>query len=260
MSSSGAGAEEEREQARGGSGEPPVPDSGSAVGDAGAAGAEVTDERDGGAGAGGAEAQPGDESAHGAVEVPEAHETGTIAEDLREEIVAIMDRYPQKRSASIPVLFAVQRRWGWCDPEGVAQAAAVMGVTPAYLESIASFYDLFHTEPAGSHRVLVCTNISCWMRGADELLDAFCAAAGADRESAGHGGVLNEAGDVFVSGFECLGACDIAPMASVDERYFGPLEDADAATVIEQLRSGRDVLPDRAIAARPSAGAPGPSS
>jgi NADH:ubiquinone oxidoreductase subunit E len=253
------GAEEEREQARGGSGEPPVPDSESAVGDAGAAGEQVTGERDGGAGAGSAEATPGDEAAHGAVQVPEDHETGEIAEDLRAEIVAIMDRYPQRRSASIPVLFAVQRRWGWCDPEGVAQAAAVMGVTPAYLESIASFYDLFHTDPAGSHRVLVCTNISCWMRGADELLDAFCEAAGADRHSAGHGGVLNDAGDVFVSGFECLGACDIAPMASVDERYLGPLETGDAATVIEQLRSGADVMPERAISRRPSAGSPGAS-
>ncbi len=66
------------------------------------------------------------------------------------------------------------------------------------------------------------------MRGADELLGAVCEAAGADRHAAGHGGTVNEAGDMFVSGFECLGACDIAPMASVDERYFGPLEDADA--------------------------------
>ena len=90
-----------------------------------------------------------------------------------------------------------------------------MRVTPAYLESVASFYDLLHTEPVGTHKVAVCTNISCWMRGGDELLDAFRAAA--------------EGEDVFVTGFECLGACDIAPMASIDERYFGPLEMADAA-------------------------------
>ena len=88
---------------------------------------------------------------------------------------------PDRRSASIPALWAVQRRYGWCTPEGIRQAAAVMRVTPAYLESVASFYDLLHTEPVGTHQVAVCTNISCWMRGGDELLDAFRAAAEGER-------------------------------------------------------------------------------
>ena len=91
-----------------------------------------------------------------------------------------MARYPDRRSASIPALWAVQRRYGWCTPEGIRQAAAVMRVTPAYLESVASFYDLLHTEPVGTHGSLVCTNICCWMRGGDELLDAF-SSAGAPR-------------------------------------------------------------------------------
>ena len=154
-----------------------------------------------------------------------------------------MGRYPDRKSASIPALWAVQRLYGWCTPEGIRQAAAVMRVTPAYLESVASFYDLLHTEPVGAHKVAVCTNISCWMRGGDELLDAFRAAAEGEE-------------DVFVTGFECLGACDIAPMASIDERYFGPLEAAEAATAIEQLRAGQDVLPEKALAKRPLAGAP----
>ena len=97
------------------------------------------------------------------------------------------------------------------------------------------------TEPVGSHKVAVCTNISCWMRGGDELLDAFRAAADGDE-------------DVFVTGFECLGACDIAPMASIDERYFGPLETAEAKTAIDQLLAGKDVLPGKALEKRPLAG------
>ncbi len=135
-----------------------------------------------------------------------------------------MSRYPQLRSASIPALWAVQRRYGWCSPDGIRQAAAVMGVTPAYLQSVASFYDLFATEPVGTHRVLVCTNISCWMRGGDELLEAFCEAAGADHHEASHHGASSADGEFFVKGFECLGACDLAPMASMDERYYGPLD------------------------------------
>src|SRR5438874_5905850 len=96
--------------------------------------------------------------------VPELHEVD-VPDDLREEIETAMSRYPEVRSASIPALWAVQRRYGWCTPEGIRQAAAVMGLTPGYLESVASFYDLFKLAPIGRHRVLVCTNISCWMRG-----------------------------------------------------------------------------------------------
>ena len=151
-------------------------------------------------------------------EVPELHEVDCPPE-LRERIENAMSKYPQVRSASIPALWAVQRHYGWCSPEGIRQAAAVMGVTPAFLESVASFYDLLRLEPVGRHRVLVCTNISCWMRGADELLEAFCDAAGTDPHEAAHGGDSSDDGELFVSGFECLGACDIAPMASVDERY-----------------------------------------
>ncbi len=175
-------------------------------------------------------------------QVPELHEVDCPAE-LRERIEQLMSRYPDRKSASIPALWAVQRLYGWCTPEGIRQAAAVMRVTPAYLESVASFYDLLHTDPVGTHKVAVCTNISCWMRGGDELLDAFKAAAGEDE-------------DLFVTGFECLGACDIAPMASIDERYFGPLEAAEAKTAIEQLREGAEVLPEKALEKRPLPGGP----
>jgi NADH-quinone oxidoreductase subunit E len=174
-------------------------------------------------------------------EIPELHEVDCPPE-LRERVEHLMSRYPDRKSASIPALWAVQERYGWCTPEGLRQIAAVMRVTPAYLESVASFYDLLHTEPVGTHRIEVCTNISCWMRGGDELLDAFRAAAGDDE------------GSFFVTGFECLGACDIAPMASIDQRYYGPLEAAEAGAAIEQLRAGAEVLPEKALARRPLAG------
>ncbi len=171
-----------------------------------------------------------------------------VPAELEEQIKAAMDRYPERHSASIPALWAVQRRYGWCSPEGIRQAAAVMGVTPAYLEGVASFYDLFHLEPTGRHQVLVCTNISCWLRGADQLLDAFCEAAGVSP------GETSADGAVQVRGFECLGACDIAPMASIDERYFGPLEPSEASQAVEQLRSEAEVLPDKRLEDRALAG------
>jgi NADH-quinone oxidoreductase subunit E len=178
--------------------------------------------------------------ARSAQEIPELHEVDCPPQ-LQEKIEALMARYPDRRSASIPALWAVQELYGWCTPEGIRQAAAVMRFTPADLESVASFYDLLHTDPVGTHRVEVCTNISCWMRGGDELLDAFKAAAEGDDER------------LFVTGFECLGACDFAPMASIDQRYYGPLEAAEARTAIEQLLAGQEVLPEKALAERPLA-------
>jgi NADH-quinone oxidoreductase subunit E len=180
-----------------------------------------------------------------------------VPRPLAQEIRRAMKRYPETRSAAIPALWAVQRRYGWCSPEGIAQAAAVMGVTPAYLEAIASFYDLFHLEPRGKHQVLVCTNISCWLSGADHLLDSFSEAAGDPAGGAPRREAEEAPPDVFVRGFECLGACDIAPMASIDERYYGPLTDEDAVAAIEQLRSHKDVLPEKRLEDRPAAGGKG---
>jgi NADH:ubiquinone oxidoreductase subunit E len=192
-----------------------------------------------------------------AAEIPELHEVDCPT-DLREEIEAAVGRYPEPRSASIPALWAVQRRYGWCTPEGIRQAAAVMRISPAHLEAVATFYDLFRLEPAGRHEVLVCTNISCWMGGADELLDAVCEAADADREKATHEGATSADGELFISSFQCMGACDIAPMAAIDGRYVGPLGIDDAATVVEQIRAGKEALPDKSLSRRGAAGGPEP--
>jgi NADH:ubiquinone oxidoreductase subunit E len=159
-------------------------------------------------------------------------ETTPVPDELRREIEAAMPKYPDRRSAVIPALHAAQQLHGWCSPEAIHQVAAVMQVTPAYLTSVATFYDMLETypEPAGHHDVYVCTNISCSLRGADELLDAMVAAA-AETER-----------DVHVRAFECLGACDIAPMASVDGEYIGPLTPDDARQIVEDLEAGRPVL------------------
>jgi NADH-quinone oxidoreductase subunit E len=192
-----------------------------------------------------------------AEEIPEIHETG-CPEELQARIEELMSRYPDRRSASIPALYAVQHRYGWCTPEGIRQAAAVMRVTPAYLESVASFYDLLHTSPVGNHQVLVCTNISCWMRGGDQLLGSFCEATGCDPIGPGEAGQTSEDGEFYVTAFECLGACDLAPMASIDGRYFGPLEDSDANTVVQQLLGGSEPLPEKTLASRGAAAGPEP--
>jgi NADH-quinone oxidoreductase subunit E len=166
--------------------------------------------------------------------------TTPVSDDLRDEIERYMVRYPDVRSASIPSLHAAQRKHGWCSPTAIEQVACVMRLTPAYLVSVASFYDMFATTPKGAHDVYVCTNISCSLLGADRIYEAMLSAAGDDA-------TLN------VRGFECLGACDIAPMASVDGEYVGPLEESDCQTVIDDLRAGRPVLPAKQLRFRPKA-------
>ncbi|MBV9422356.1 MAG: NAD(P)H-dependent oxidoreductase subunit E [Solirubrobacterales bacterium] len=156
--------------------------------------------------------------------------TTPVPQELRDVIEAAMAKYPDRRSAAIPALHAAQEVHGWCSPEAIDQVATVMQVTPAYLTSVATFYDMLETRPRPKHHdVYVCTNISCSLRGADHFFDAMVGAAA-------------EHPDVHVSSFECLGACDIAPMASVDGEYVGPLTTDDAARIVDDLRAGRPVL------------------
>ena len=167
--------------------------------------------------------------------------TTPVPPGLRAEIEGYMAKYPDRRSAALPALRAAQREHGWCSPEAIDQVACVMRLTPGYVDALATFYDMLETEPRRHHHdVYVCTNISCSLLGADELYATIRAAAEGDD-------------DVHVREFECLGACDIAPMASVDGTYVGPLEPADAERILEDLRGGGPVLPDKQILRRPVA-------
>ena len=171
-------------------------------------------------------------------EVPDPATT-PVPEDLRAEIEAQMAKYPDRRSAALPALAAAQRRHGWCSAEAIDQVACVMRLTPGYLTAVATFYDMLDTEPVGRHRVYVCTNISCSLRGADALFDRFVERTDGDE-------------DFEVRHFECLGACDIAPMASFDGVYVGPIEVDEVETVLDQVRNGEPPLPDKQLARRMS--------
>ena len=161
------------------------------------------------------------------VEVPDA---------LRAEIERLMSLYPDRHSATLPALGAAQRVHGWCSPEAISQVAAVMQVTPAYLSSVATFYDMLRTEPLGSRYVYVCTSVACHVRNAKRVYEAIAEEAESQRLE-----------DVQVREFECLGACDMAPMASVDGRFVGPLSPEDASEFVRQVKAGETVLPGRGL-------------
>jgi NADH-quinone oxidoreductase subunit E len=167
--------------------------------------------------------------------------TTPVPAELRSEIEAYMSRYPDFRSAAIPALHAAQRLHGWCSPTAIEQVACVMRLTPGYLAAVATFYDMLETRPKGRVDVYVCTNISCSLRGADRVFEAMLDAAGNDP-------------DFHVKAFECLGACDIAPMASVDGEYVGPLEESDCERIVADVKAGRPVLEAKQLRHRKAAG------
>jgi NADH-quinone oxidoreductase subunit E len=177
-----------------------------------------------------------------AARVPEPDEV-RVPEELRATIEHHMSLYPDRHSAVLPALRAAQRLHGWLSDEAMLQVAVVMRVTPAYLESIASFYDMLELEPVGRHDIYVCTNLSCQIRGARDIADAFAEATGSPVNGS------SPDGEFRLRAFECLGACDMAPMASIEGHYRGPLTPEDARTVAEHLRAGgapAEVLPDKA--------------
>lgn len=159
-----------------------------------------------------------------------------VPEELRQEIEAAIEKYPHRRSAVIPSLHAAQAHYGWCSPKAIQAVAEVMEYTPAFVESIATFYDLFYTEPAGKRKILVCTNLSCMMRGGEKVLARF------EEELGVEAGQMSADGEFQLESFECLGACDIAPMASLDGNYRGPIEVDEVPTIIENLRNDREPL------------------
>ena len=167
--------------------------------------------------------------------------TTPVPDELREQIEAYMAKYPDRRSAALPALSVAQRWHGWCSPEAVEQVACVMRLTPGYLTAVATFYDMLDTEPVGAHRVYVCTNISCSLNGAQRLYERFEDEIDPDDP------------DINLRHFECLGACDMAPMAAIDGVYVGPIELDEVGELLRQIRAGEPPLPDKQLARRMSA-------
>ena len=159
-----------------------------------------------------------------------------VPDALRREIERLMALYPDRHSATLPALGAAQRVHGWCSPEAIDQVAAVMQVTPAYLSSVATFYDMLRTQPVGTRYVYVCTSVACHLRNAKSVYEAIAEQASAQGLE-----------DVELREFECLGACEMAPMASIDGRYVGPLSEDDAPELVGALKEGREPLPGRGL-------------
>ena len=151
---------------------------------------------------------------------------------LHDEIQEIRALYPESRSATLPALRLAQERYGWLSPEAFREVAEALDETPAYCMAVASFYDMYHLAPVGEHLVEICTNVSCALVGAQQVVEAF------ERELGLRAGETSEDGKVTLRTIECAGGCGYAPVVVVDHRYREPTRPEDVPGIVGELNGG----------------------
>ena len=135
-------------------------------------------------------------------------------------IDALLTKYPRKSSALLPALYAVQAEQGWVSEPAMDYVAAKIGVSPAFVAGVVSFYTMFHRKPVGTHHIQVCRTLSCMLRGSRQLMAQLKERLGVDI------GEVTADGRFSVQYVECLGACDTAPCAQVNDEDVPRLDDA----------------------------------
>jgi NADH:ubiquinone oxidoreductase subunit E len=150
---------------------------------------------------------------------------------LASRIETIRDQYPEPKSAVLPALrLAQEEHGGWLPPEALREVADSLEVTPAYCVAIASFYDQFRLEPAGRRVIEVCTNVSCALVGAQQVVEAF------ERELGVAAGATSDDGEYTLGTVECLGGCGWATVVAVDNRHRLRVNADDVPGIVEELR------------------------
>jgi len=150
------------------------------------------------------------------------------------EIQVMRATYPESRSAVMPALqLAQERNGGWLSEQAFRDVADALGLTPAYCLSIASFYDMFRLEPVGEHLIEVCTNISCGLNGAQQVVEAFESELGV---AAGEGNA-----EFTLRTVECLGGCGWATVVAIDNRHRLHVQADDVPSIVAELRG---VIPE----------------
>ena len=149
-----------------------------------------------------------------------------------DEVQELKARYPHWRSATLPALRLAQEKYGYLSTEALRDCAEALGTTPAFCEAVASFYDMLHLAPVGRHMVEVCTNVSCALVGARQVLERL------EQELGLHAGETSGDGSVTLRPVECLGGCGWATIVSVDHHYRTHVQPEDVPRIVQELRSG----------------------
>ena len=150
---------------------------------------------------------------------------------LATEVQKLKKRYPDSLSAVMPALrLAQEENDGWLSPDAIREVADALELTPAYCLSIASFYDQYYLEPVGRTHVEVCTNVSCGLAGAQQVVEAF------ERELGISAGSTSEDGAYTLGTIECLGGCGWATVVAVNNRHRLRVQAEDVPEIVQELR------------------------
>jgi NADH-quinone oxidoreductase E subunit len=137
-----------------------------------------------------------------------------FAGKTRDQLNDVLARYPTKQAALLPALWLVQQARGWISDRNMAEVAEVLGLTPAYVKGVVTFYTMYHQHPVGRHFVQVCTTSPCNLCGAEDVVKALLEATGA-----GEPGATSLDGKWTVIEVECLGACGFATPVLIDDDF-----------------------------------------
>ena len=147
------------------------------------------------------------------------------------EVQKLKKRYPDPLSAVMPALQVAQaENGGWLSADAIREVADALELTPAYCLSIASFYDQYYLEPVGRTHVEVCTNVSCGLAGAQQVVEAF------ERELGISAGSTSEDGAFTLGTIECLGGCGWATVVAVNNRHRLRVQAEDVPGIVQELR------------------------
>lgn len=153
-----------------------------------------------------------------------------LSDAARAEIAEIKKRYPTAEAVLLPALHVAQREnGGWLPEAAMLAVAEELDLAPSTVYGVVSFYDMYHEKPVGRHRIRVCTNISCMLRGSDEIMETLHKELGVDENEVTADGRCS-----FVH-FECLGSCDTAPMMMVDDDYHENLTPEQVRSIVKGL-------------------------
>lgn len=160
-------------------------------------------------------------------------------DQLRRDAAEIVSRYPQKRSALLPMLHLVQSVDGYISPRGIAFCAETLDITPAQVSGVATFYTQYKRFPNGDYTVGVCTNTLCAVMGGDAIWEAVSAHLGI-----GHDETTAD-GKITLERVECNAACDYAPVVMTNWEFFDNQTPESTIAMVDALRAGQDVRPSR---------------
>jgi NADH-quinone oxidoreductase subunit E len=149
---------------------------------------------------------------------------------LREKIEEVTGRYPKRRSAIMPALFFAQQEHGHLSGEVLLEVADILDVPEIWVYELATFYDMYHTEPVGKFHIHLCTNVSCLLLEADNLLAYLESKLGIERGDTTADGLFT------LSTAECLGSCDTAPVMQVNDTNHENLSERRIDGILEKLR------------------------